>query len=102
MTEAEFQKTVLALARAAGWRVFHHTNARRATGMATIGWPDLVLVRERTLFRELKTDTGLLRGAQQEWIDALRAAGADAEVWRPADLPRIKQELGGRASGVKW
>ena len=45
------------------------------------------------LFRELKTDTGRIRPEQATWLSRLQLAGADADIWRPADMPRVKTEL---------
>ena len=74
-----------------GWRT-------PGTGELAKGWPDLVLVhprQRRVLFRELKAADGVISD-EQRWVEeTLRAAGADADVWRPADLDsgRIQREL---------
>jgi len=60
------------------------------------GWPDWTIRGPRgVLFRELKSQRGRVEPEQQEWLDALTAAGADAGVWRPEDLlsERIQREL---------
>ena len=84
MTEGDFQVQVVTLARSMGWKHYHTYDSRRSAA----GWPDLVLTHPKhgILFRELKTQTGRITGAQQEWIDMLGLAGLDAGVWRPADL----------------
>jgi hypothetical protein len=59
------------------------------------GFPDLVILGCKILYRELKTETGKLTPAQLDVINRLTTAGADADVWRPADLMtgRIDREL---------
>lgn len=60
------------------------------------GFPDLVITgRLGVLFRECKSRDGLLRREQRAWGRILRAAGADWDVWRPADMAsgRIAAEL---------
>lgn len=70
---------------------YHTHDSRRSTS----GWPDLVLVARKVLFRELKTDTGGLSPEQRRVGYKLTAAGCDFEVWRPKDLAsgRITREL---------
>ena len=59
LKEKDFQKTVIELAELQGWRVYHVANVRKQLRSKTgEGFPDLVLARERCLFRELKTETG--------------------------------------------
>jgi len=58
------------------------------------GFPDLVLVGGRVLYRELKSMRGRTSDAQSAWLASLRAAGADACVWRPSDWDEIVVELG--------
>ena len=104
MAETEFQAFVVKAAHAAGWLVAHFRKARirRADGsiyyatpaaVEGVGWPDLVLVKRRVLYREVKTERGVVSPDQQAWLDALGAAGADAKVWRPRDLEEIETEL---------
>jgi hypothetical protein len=99
LTEAEFQDQFVALARVLGWRVAHFRAARTAHGWRTpvagdgAGFVDVVLVRDRVMFVELKSDTGHLRGDQREWLIAFRAAGAEVHVWRPSDWPEIESAL---------
>lgn len=98
MSEREFQSIVVELAQLHGYELAYHTHDSRRS---TPGFPDLVLVstrRARVLFRELKTDKGRVSPDQHTWIDGLTAAGADAGVWRPADLVsgRIVAELSGK------
>lgn len=95
MTEAAFQAQVVALARSLGWLAWHTYDSRRSAP----GFPDLTLVHpQRGLlkFRELKTAKGRVRPEQSQCLAALAATGADAAVWRPADLiltDVIRQEL---------
>ena len=89
LTEPAWQAQVLQVARLYRWTCYHTYDSRRSQP----GFPDLVLVRDRVLFRELKTDRGRITPDQQRWLDTLRAAGADADVWRPGDLHRVKREL---------
>jgi hypothetical protein len=98
--EAQFQAVVVDVARFNGWRVFHVHDSRRQVRPGvlvgdrdTAGFPDLVLVRDRVIYRELKTDTGRLTAGQEAWLAALRRAGEDVDVWRPRDWPRIEAEL---------
>ena len=67
-----------------GWT--HH----RRSEMTNPGWPDLVIKapagRAGVMFRELKKQRGRVTPDQQEWLDALTAAGMDADVWRPDSL----------------
>jgi VRR-NUC domain len=75
----------------------HESDSRGAVA----GWPDWVFLRRAehfggaVMFRELKTAKGCLTAAQQECLAYLKAAGLDADVYRPADLlsGRIAREL---------
>ena len=89
-TEAQFQETVIGMARALGWRVYHTHDSRRSDP----GYPDLTMVRGRVLrIWELKSETGTLRRNQADWIVDLQTAGVEALVLRPSDMPRIKAML---------
>lgn len=91
MTEAELMTLVRDLIRRLGLICYHTHNSRRSEP----GWPDLAIVGNRLILRELKTETGRLRPEQQGWIESLDAAGVDVAVWRPSDWRsgRIAEEL---------
>ena len=89
MKEKQFQSQIVMVARANGWAVYHTYDSRRSEP----GFPDLVLVRDRVLFRELKTDAGRVSKAQKAWGEKLTEAGADFKIWRPRDLKSILKEL---------
>jgi len=96
MREQDFQDEVTSIADKNGWLWFHRPYG---AGQTRRGWPDLVLVHPRRkllLFRELKINHGVLKKEQSEFLDALRAIGADAKVWRPKDLNEILKVLRGR------
>jgi hypothetical protein len=106
ISEREFQRQVLKLARLTGWLAAHFRPARTRDGWRTpvegdgAGFVDTVLIhpgRGLVLFRELKTDTGRLTPEQERWLAALTAAGADAGVWRPKDWQTIEAILRGKS-----
>ena len=88
-TEKQFQAKIIEVARIYGWCVYHTFDSRRSEK----GFPDLVLVRERVLFRELKTEKGRLTAYQIAWGKRLMDAGSDFAVWRPSMLDEIYKEL---------
>lgn len=94
MSEKQLQEHVIALARRLGWLAYHTHDSRRSEP----GFPDLVLVREVVLYRELKAANGVLSPAQKTWLQGLSVAGCDAGLWRPAQLldGTIERELRGR------
>ena len=90
LSEAQWQARVVDYARWARWRVYHVGDSRTVTDR---GFPDLVLIRERVIFAELKTDTGRVTAEQADYLDALRSAGALAAVWRPKDWDEVQKWL---------
>ena len=102
-SEAEFQRWVMELADVLGWSTVHFRPAMTSKGYRTPvsgplgkGWPDLVLVRERVIFAELKSDKGKLSLEQDYVLGELRNAGAEVYVWRPQDRDEIGEVLFGR------
>jgi hypothetical protein len=96
VSEADLQRAIVDLARLRGWTVAHFRRARLDNGRTITpvaadgaGFPDLVLVRDRVVFAELKSERGRLAPAQIMWRDRLLAAGAEWHVWRPADWPDL-------------
>ncbi|MGL5908712.1 MAG: VRR-NUC domain-containing protein [Phycicoccus sp.] len=98
MTEAAWTTWVIDLARWHGWHVSHFRPARTAAGWRTAvqghpGFPDLVLARAGlVLFRELKTDRGVVTAEQRAWLAAI---GDHADVWRPRDRDLVIDTLAG-------
>lgn len=91
VTEAQWQRSVVDLARYHGWWVLHHPDSRRAT---EAGMPDLTLVRPpRLLFAELKTARGQVRPDQAKVFAMLADCGAETVVWRPGDMDIVREVL---------
>jgi hypothetical protein len=80
MPERELQGLVADLCRILQLPHFHALSSR---GM-TAGWPDSVIIGQRILFRELKSEYGRLSPEQRIVGDQLKAAGADWATWRPS------------------
>ena len=100
-TEAEFQKLVIQYAQHNRWRTAHFRACLNQRGKWQTavqgdakGFPDLVLVRERVIYAELKAQKGVIRPEQKQWRDWLKAANAEHHLWRPSDWPDIERILG--------
>jgi hypothetical protein len=97
--ERSFQDAVTAYMRLTGWRFAHFRAARTIHGWRTpltgdSGHPDIVAVRrDRLVYAELKSETGRAQPEQLEWLAALRVAGAECYLWRPADWDEIEDVL---------
>lgn len=89
VSEKQFQSHLVMYAKNRGWMVYHTYDSRRCEP----GFPDLVLVRDRVLYRELKSEKGRVTPAQKAWGEALVAAGADFAIWRPSQIKEIYLEL---------
>ena len=92
MTEKAFQSDVMRVAKMLGWLPYHTFDSRRSAS----GFPDLVLVRERVLFRELKVGKNKLSQAQELWRDSIMDAGGDWAEWRETDMDDIVADLSRR------
>jgi len=91
MSEAELQKSIIAFARAQGWLVAHFRPAKTTRGNWITpvsgdgaGFPDLVLVKNRVLYVELKSELGKLSTSQDMWMSALKHSGENIFTWRPS------------------
>ena len=89
ITEKQFQAQVIDMAKIFKWTYYYTYSSKRSPA----GFPDLVLVREKVMFRELKTDKGRVSPAQKAWGVKLADAGSDFAVWRPSMLDEIYKEL---------
>ncbi len=94
-SEADFQAQVVDLAETLGWSVFHDHDSRRNRA----GLPDLELLRGPTMLRlELKTEKGIVSGAQEAYIARLKKIKfVFADVIRPGDWDELVEVLKGAA-----
>lgn len=91
LDEKTLQAAVIDLARVLGWRIAHFRSVPVKRGPRVVwqtpvqgdgaGFPDVVLVRERVVWAELKVGSNKLSEQQQHWISALRRAGQEVHVW---------------------
>lgn len=107
MLEADLERTIVDAAKVLGWRVAHFRPAQNSRGgwrtpvaYDGAGFPDLVLVRERLIVVELKSDKGRVSEKQQQWLDGFRDAGIETYVWRPGDLSDALTILQARKSAT--
>lgn len=89
VSEKDWQTSVIEIAGVGGWRHYHTHDSRRSAK----GFPDLVLVRERVIYAELKSQVGRLREDQGPWLEALAAAGQEVYLWRPSDRAEVERVL---------
>lgn len=86
-THAEFIEQIVQLGHLLGWAVAFFRPARTMRGWRTPvggdgqGWFDLVLVRERVIFAEIKIPPDKLTPAQEEWLRRYERAGQECYVW---------------------
>jgi hypothetical protein len=83
MTEKELQEAVIACAKLFNWSVYHSWISVRSAP----GFPDLILARAgRLLAWEVKSATGKLSPAQEEWLGVLGGVPCvETAVIRPDD-----------------
>lgn len=92
VTEAQFMRQVLDLARIFGWSSYHPMLSK----WSERGWPDLALVKPpRFILAELKRENGKTTPHQDRWLEMLRGCpGVEVYLWRPSDLDGIARCLG--------
>lgn len=99
-TEAQFQTSLVQLARLLGWRVYHPWSSLHSQA----GWPDLFMVRNGVaIAAELKRHAGMRpRHSQQAWLDDLaQVPGIQSYCWTPADWSEVVTTLQGGGS-AQW
>lgn len=92
MPERTLEVRVRETCRAMGLLAYHTHDSRRSEK----GFPDWVICGpRRTIFRELKRESGKPTREQEEWLHRLVVSGQDAAVWKPSDWisDRIVTEL---------
>ena len=106
-----FEEKIVALAQALGWHVAHFRNVlvQRKDGSTFYatpaaangkGFPDLVIVRDRVIFAELKSGSGRLSPEQKQWREWLEESGSEYYVWTDRDVTEIKRLLSRRRTDV--
>jgi hypothetical protein len=101
MSEAAFQKQITDLAERLRWGWLHVPPSQAqsgswhtaASGTLRKGWPDLVLVRDRVIFAELKKTGGRVSLDQVPVHRALTGAGAEFYIWHPEQFDMIQEIL---------
>lgn len=100
ITEAEFTKMVIDLAKLNGFRVAHFRPARTKNGgwvtamSGDIGFPDVIMAREtRLIVSEIKVGNNRPTPEQMAWLGAFGNAGAEVYIWRPEDWDTIVKLL---------
>lgn len=96
VSEADFQRAVIDLAKLRQWKCWHDNYSRRNAA----GWPDWFFLRNgRLLVVELKAEKGRLRIEQRHWMWEFTQVSQESRgavysaVWRPSDWPEIEQVL---------
>lgn len=83
MTERELQEHVRQLCAGLGLFHYHPHSSRRSAP----GWPDSVIIGAGgILYRELKTEAGVLSPEQRRVGELITRAGGNWAVWRPRQL----------------
>lgn len=90
MNESQFQQKVTDYCDWLRLRWYHVNDSRKDKA----GFPDLVIVGPSgVIFAELKSTSGKVSAAQNDWWRDLTIAGAAAFIWRPEDWHIIDREL---------
>ena len=100
MSEQEFLKDVITIAKLRGWLVFHALpstkNGRWGTHfMGDAGFPDLCLVHPTggTVFAELKVGKNPLTADQLRWGRWLNENGSEWYCWKPENMQAVVDRL---------
>jgi len=90
ISEKEFTRQVIQLARTFQYAVYHTFMSK----WSEKGYPDCCFAKPgRLIFAELKSEAGKVSEKQQEWLDILRAAGAETYLWKPSQFEEIVKIL---------
>jgi len=92
MTEKLFQGRVEQSLKVAGFQVYHTWNSMHSTK----GFPDIVAIhpkRKKIVVIEVKTETGIVRPEQNDWLTWFSLCGIDARVLRPSMFDEFWEEM---------
>ena len=109
ISETEFQRDVIKIARELNYEVYHHTTTGtkcRVCGtyvnkgriVTSKGFPDLVMARmdpPRFIYVELKSQKGKQTKEQKYWQELLEVSDVEFYLWRPADREKLIEILTG-------
>ena len=99
ITHEELDQLFLKVAHGFGWKAAHFRPAKTSKGWRTAvagdgkGFLDWVLVKDRVLVIELKTQDDQLRPEQKEWVKAWEDAGVEVHAFWPKDWDGLVQSL---------
>ena len=102
VTENELLQTVLEMAEAMGYVVYHVFEQSHYAKRTVIGFPDLVMYRpfdfergwrRRLIVMELKSQRGVLTEQQQDWLSCFSSFKIETYIVRPSDLDSLENLL---------
>ena len=102
ISENELLHTVLEMAEALGYVVYHVLEQGYYAKRTSKGFPDLVLYRpldfdrgwsKRLIVIELKSQRGKVTVEQQQWLDGFGSSGIETYLIRPVDLDTLENLL---------
>lgn len=104
ISEEDFHRWFIKLAHRYRWLIAHFRTVRVQKASGEIyyqtpiqadgkGFPDDVLVRERVIFVELKSNTGRLSQEQKLWKEAIERAGYEYHVIKPKDTEHNARKI---------
>ena len=88
----EFRGLVFSCANRNGWIGVPNTTEPFVPDYLP-GFPHLVLVRERILYRYIKSRNSPMGSRQTECMRILKSAGGDCDIWRPHGIREIVLDL---------
>lgn len=90
VAEKSAQAMIVELATLRRWRSYHTFDSRKSSA----GFPDLVLLRDRVVYAELKRVGEKPSKDQVEWLDELARVGCEVYLWTIDDLVEISRIVG--------
>lgn len=88
-SEKQWQWYIVRYARERGWWDWHAYDSRRSNP----GLPDLILIRERVVWIEVKTQRGRVSKTQKDVRDRLLRAHQEYYLWRPYHWRQVREVL---------
>jgi len=100
ISEAEFQNTVIDLAKRCGFEFIYHT---WRSDHSPAGFPDLIILKDgRMIVAELKKVGGQLSAEQYFWLLEFLEVTDDVYLWDEDDWNEVLKIIGGRYVGKNY